>query len=252
MKILVTFALDAEFSSWRGLREFNKLGEVSFRGYETRIGDAEVRVAVSGVGRENAVRAIRQAFKFLPDVCIFSGFAGSLKGAYRPGDIVAPGAVRDARTGRSLPADAARLKAAVALGAKPVPVLLMSDEPVLSSEKKRELSRVADAVDMESFASMEEVAPRKIPALVLRSISDGVEDNLPLDFSSVLDERGGVYFWRLAGQVARAPRCLPALLRLGRRCQRAAELLARFLDSYTQILATDLRASETTVEVVCG
>ena len=252
MKILVTFALDAEFSSWRDLREFNKLGEVSFRGYETRIGDAEVRVAVSGVGGENAVRALRQAFAFLPDLCVFSGFAGSLKGAYRPGDIVAPGAVRDARTGRFLFTDAAFLKAAVALGAKPAPVLLMSDEVILSSEKKRELSRVADAVDMESFASMEEVAPRKIPALVLRSISDGVDDNLPLDFSSVLDERGGVHFWRLAGQVALSPHCLPALLRLGRRSQRAAESLASFLDSYVQILATDLRSSEMPIEAVCG
>ncbi len=252
LNILVTFALDAEFAPWRQLRGFRKMAGDSFPAYGTRIGDADVRVALSGVGSENARRVLRQALAISPDVCILSGFAGSLKPAYRLGDILAAMALRDVRGERLLRCDASLLRAAGALGAKPAPVLLTTDQVILTSESKREFSSVADAADMESFACMVETAVRNIPTLALRAISDGVDEDLPLDFNSVLDERGRIHSWRLAGQMARAPQRLPALLRLGRQSRRAAQSLAHFLDSYVQRLSAEVKTFEAAVEVACG
>ena len=66
MKILVTFALETEFAPWRKLRAFRRVGSESHALYEAQTGDAQVKVALTGIGQENARRALRTRFCLRP------------------------------------------------------------------------------------------------------------------------------------------------------------------------------------------
>lgn len=89
---------------------------------------------------------------------------------------------------------------------------------------------MAEAVEMESFAVLAEAAERKIPGVAIRAISDAADQDLPMDFSGVLDNQGKVQGSKVARSLARAPQKLPSLLRLGRDTRLAATKLAELLD----------------------
>ena len=84
MRILVTFAIKAEFSRWASRHPFVPY---EFENWETRrefdlfkanIGHDEVTVLLTGMGGENAAKAILSIPLEIHDVCISSGLAGSL------------------------------------------------------------------------------------------------------------------------------------------------------------------------------
>ena len=57
MRVLVTFAVDAEFAPWRKLRNLREIRVGDFRVNQTQIGRAVVDFVVTGMGAENAARA---------------------------------------------------------------------------------------------------------------------------------------------------------------------------------------------------
>ncbi len=236
MKILITFALETEFAPWRRLRGFEQVADAAYPAYHARIGKADVRVVLTGVGPAHARRALATAFDPLPDMCITSGLAGALRPEYRRGEILSARETREASSDRTIPSDVRLHEAAIALGARPVEIFCTSDDLAMTGERKRHMGRMADAVEMESFCVLTEASGRGVPAVAIRVISDAVDEELPFDFRQSLDSRGGIQYLRVAGRVARAPHRLPALLRLGWRSWRAAALLARFLDLYVQSL----------------
>jgi adenosylhomocysteine nucleosidase len=108
---------------------------------------------------------------------------------------------------------------------------------VLSAEGKKRLGRMAEAVEMESFAIATEAATRNIPTIAIRAISDDVDEDLPIDFGNVLDESGNVKATRMARALARAPHKLPGMVRLGKNSRASAVNLAEFLERYVSELA---------------
>src|SRR3989304_5274057 len=86
MRILVTFALDAEFAPWRRLRRFRRVALAAPSLYEARVGAADVRVALTGVGAAHARRIIPQALAEGADLCISTGLAGGLRMGQRTGE----------------------------------------------------------------------------------------------------------------------------------------------------------------------
>jgi adenosylhomocysteine nucleosidase len=242
MKILVTFALDTEFVPWRRLRSFQRSSSVTDGGYQARIGDADVRVVLTGVGEAHARRAVRHALADTPDVFIVSGLAGSLKANLRPGDVVAAAAVREASRTRAVRSEAALVETAAVFGARRVPILVTVDRVARKVEEKKRLSLAGDAVDMESYAAMAEAAARNIPSIAVRALSDAADEDLPLDFNRVLNERGGIQLSRVLGRLVLAPHRFPGLLRLSRNSRHAAEKLGRFLDAYVKHLSNSKRA----------
>jgi hypothetical protein len=58
MRILVTFAVEAEFAPWRKLRKFNRIDYEDLRLYRTKIADSEITVLLTGVGNQSAARAM--------------------------------------------------------------------------------------------------------------------------------------------------------------------------------------------------
>jgi adenosylhomocysteine nucleosidase len=247
LKFLITFALDMEFGPWRRVCTFAKLTHGDFALYETNFGDAQVRVALTGVGGVRATNVTRAALKqWHPDVCIAAGLAGSLRREHGIGQICVPRDIMDLETGRTAVADAGLRKQAEKCGAVVIERLLTSSTMVLTAEGKGRLGKMAEAVEMESFAVASEAAEKGIPAIAIRAISDAADEDLPMNFAELLDEAGNVSRAKAAGALARAPQRLAAVMRLARQSKAAAANLASFLDRYISALAArdDLRTRE--------
>jgi len=248
LKILVTFALETEFAPWRTLRKFRREMWGAAETHVAEIGGAEVRVILTGVGSRQAALAVSNVSWDEPDTmqfCISSGLAGGLKPAYRVGEVlsartvVAESAPPDA-SGRTIESSPALVSFAAEAGATVVDRFYSAERAVSTAHEKRHLGESADAVEMESFQVLLKARADGIPAVAIRSISDAVDEDLPLDMNEVFTERGEVSIPRVLGQVAMRPQSLPGLVRLGRKSKQAAESLAEFLDRY--ILALSVRA----------
>src|SRR5260370_22335858 len=94
MRLLVTFAVRAEFLQWRSRHPFvpyefeNWEKRRDFDLFKANFGSNEVTVLLTGIGGENADKAMRTLPIEMHDVCISTGLAGALDASLRPGDIV--------------------------------------------------------------------------------------------------------------------------------------------------------------------
>jgi adenosylhomocysteine nucleosidase len=238
MSILVTFALETEFAPWRKLRGF-KREPVDERdnAYRARVGDADVRVVLTGAGRFAARRAMAQAFSEIPEVCISSGLAGGLKPDYRIGEVLVARRVSEIKGVRSFQSHTRLLTLAAKMGARVAECFLVSENVIRSAEEKRALAASGDVVEMEGADVFSAAGLRHVPSVAIRAVSDTAGSDLPLDFDRVFNERGTVSISKVIGQLAANPRQIPGLLRLARESGRAATALACFLDSYVRRLA---------------
>ncbi len=239
MKILVTFALENEFAPWQKLRKFKRASVDSWdKTFVARVGDADVRVILTGAGRFAAQRAMTKAFNEVPDVCIASGLAGSLKPAYSPGDVVVARRVAEIRGTRSVQCDPELVSIAAASRAKVADAFLVSDGVIASVEEKKQFAHLGDAVDMESVYVLATAAHHGVRAVAIRAISDGPDSNLPLDFERVFNDRGAVSVPKVIGQLVTKPNRILGVLRLAHESERAAGALAIFLEAYIQSLSS--------------
>ncbi len=251
MRILVTFAVDAEFAPWRRRREFETVRVDDVMVFCIQVPGAEVNVLLTGIGEGSASvlglqmssLAAGQGF----DVCISSGLAGALRAEHVAGDILAARQVRShivhADAGADiLECDHELVSAAEACGAKVVGNFYMADHIVVTSIEKARLSALADAVDMESFDVIKEVNAWKAKAVAIRAISDNSEEDLPVDFNLALTGKGDISLGRIAGQALLHPKSVKGLVKLGRQSRKAAEALADFLEQYIPKLAQQDKA----------
>ncbi len=243
MRILVTFAVEAEFAPWRKQREFKCIARVPFEIYDACVGQHTVRVLLTGIGWECARRTTASVMEDVFDACISSGLAGGLKAAYRAADILAFREVGEISGERKMPASGWLLDQATKQGAPVVEKLLTSKRLVLTAEEKKRIGLFGDAVDMESFRVMAAAQGRGIPALTLRAISDTVEEDLPMDFSEHVSEGGQIAVGRILGKIAFSPQIIPAMIRFGSRTKRVTERLDEFLDAFILGLSADTAAS---------
>lgn len=105
-----------------------------------------------------------------------------------------------------------------------------------STEKRRfALSTQAIGLDMESSALAAQAQRARVPFIIIRSVSDLLDEDLPLDFNLFLRPTGWL---KGIGAVLAAPSCLLGLRRLRRQSLVAAEALTVFFRSYAA-MATD-------------
>lgn len=248
MRILVTFALQQEFAPWRRRGGFEPDGWTEGKQtYRTRQGGIEVLALLTSVGSENAARAVDQVMrKQAFDLVISSGLAGGLKSEHRPGSLLAGRKVRRLGDGRELALPDSWLSRAKELGAQEA-VFVTSERMAVTGKEKRGLGIGADAVEMESFAVIEQATERKVPAVIIRAVSDPVETDLPLDFNRVFDAKGRLRAASFAGQILSRPASVPGLVRLARQSRRASAALAEFLDRYVAAAARDWTGEQTGV-----
>src|ERR1700738_4877558 len=204
MKVLVTFAVEAEFAPWRKLRQFSQSNLGDIRAYSAQMRDGELIVLLTGVGGRRAwAEATRVIWDGNVDVCISSGLAGALREEHRPGDVLAAKEVHATNWKKVIPSDLALLELASACGAK-----------------------VADA-----FYSVDRVLVRSSEQCEVSAKGDAVEEDLPLDFNRVTSDSGEVSIAKVLAQAAAHPGSIPALIRFGRQSRNAAEKLATVLDA---------------------
>ncbi len=241
MRILVTFATPQEFAPWKAMRSFQRLEIGSFPAWETRIGEADIRVALTGMGQLPAFRMTRLLMEQRPDACVSSGLAGGLRPDHAVGRVLVARSLRMEDERFQIKSSDRLRRVAAVCGARVVDTFFSAEHVVLTAREKAALGLVADAVEMESYAVLTEAARCRVPAVAVRAISDPARADLPLDFNRVMDAGGHLSWPRLLGQVARRPLRVPGLLRFAAEARRAAESLARFLDLYVDTLAEQVR-----------
>jgi len=237
MRVLVTFAVEAEFAPWRKLRNLSSREIGGFTVYQTNIGRATVDLVVSGMGLENAQNATGAVLSEAHDFCIAAGFAGALRPQHKPGTVMVAemvqllGKSKTLACARGLMLNAWREKAVRAK------LLLTSDHIVRTTGEKSQLAPFAEFVDMESFGVMSAAQERGRPAVAIRVISDGDDKDLPMDLEMTVNAKGRIQLRGVVLYLGRHPMQLPALFRLGRDSRIAAAALAGFLEAYIKKLS---------------
>ncbi len=253
MRILVTFAVEAEFAPWRRLRKFATTSVASkmpgwkatYAVYRANIDGVEVHAALTGMGYQVARLAMGTLLEELtPDVCVSSGFAGAVKATLRPGDVLAASWVRPLQGERRIASDPDLVEVASQCGAKRVDCFVSSNHVVSTALEKRPLGEFADAVELESFRILCAAKGRGIPAAAIRVVSDAADEDMPYDFGRFLDQFGRVSWPRALAQIAARPGRIPQLARLTRQSQLAAESLCRFLSRYVAALGEGLQSRD--------
>ena len=232
MRVLVTFAVDAEFAPWRKLRNLSPSEVRGTKVYRAQIGRALTDFVVTGMGSKNALRVASTVMTEPYTICIASGFAGSLKPQHVIGSILAAEAVQQIGKAKTLQSSRRLALAARTDGAFLSKMFLTSDIVIRSAEEKAKLAPFADAVDMESFAILSAAKEHKISAVAIRVISDTSRRDMPVFLDTMVDDEGHVKIGGVIWGVVRHPIHLPALIRLGRDSRTAAEALAKFLEAY--------------------
>jgi adenosylhomocysteine nucleosidase len=184
---------------------------------------SDVRVLITGMGMANAEHSVHKALQEIRPARVFTcGFAGALNPDLRVGDVVFD------------TSDSVLSERLCRAGARPVRFCCLDRVAVTRAEKSalREAHH-ADAVEMESAVIQKLCGKADVPCVLLRVISDAAQEDLPLDFNALMDERQQLSFARLAMALMQSPQRIPALMRLGRNSALAAERLARVLAQVT-------------------
>jgi adenosylhomocysteine nucleosidase len=237
MRILVTFAVDAEFAPWRKLRAFRRVASEQMDCYSAEVHGAEIHVLLTGMGRKKAgVEATKAIWDADVDFCISSGLAGGLRPEHLAGEILVPAEVVNAE-GSSVACDGELTELAERNGAKRVGNFYTGSDVVLLAHDKKKLGEKADAVEMESFDILKEAKGFGSKVVAVRAVSDTVDEDLPLDFNRVATDEGEVSLAKVFGQIALNPAAIGPLVRFGRQSRMAAEKLSIFLDGFVDALA---------------
>src|ERR1700729_3756892 len=122
MRVVVTFAVNAEFSPWRRLRKFRCVRSAAPALYEFSAGDdLNVLVVLTGMGERLARQAARVALADGADVCVSAGLAGGLRAGQHTGDVLAAQVVVKDGEPVAVASDPELLAVAVECGARQVP-----------------------------------------------------------------------------------------------------------------------------------
>jgi adenosylhomocysteine nucleosidase len=252
MRILVTFAVEAEFAPWRSRHpfvpyEFDDAGKRrEFDLYRANIGSNEVTVLLTRMGGQHASNAMRTISLETTDLCIATGLAGALDPSLKPGNIVAGRRCETLSGALKTSSDSDLLNLAVSANAGVVDAFLTSETVLITAAEKQSLSSSGSVVEMESAHILAAASERRVPVVAVRAISDAADEDLPVDFRQIVDSRGHVRLAPLLKELALHPHRLPLLVQFGRQSRAAALSLADFLDKFIPLIAAKwpgLRAS---------
>ena len=239
MRVLVTFAVEAEFAPWRrrhGFRRKEVIRSSHVGGsdvwYSGRIDDIQLDVYLTGVGWKGARAFLSSLLKEKPDLCISSGLAGGLRPELKSGEIVVARETLLVNGGKKFRSRPLLVNLAEETGATPVNVFLTNTQVICQAKSKRSMSEFGEVVEMESFHVLTRAREKQVPALAIRAISDTVEEDLPLDFGRAIGADGQIRYGQLLLQAGRNPHKIPAMISFAKQSEKAAQNLADFLDRY--------------------
>jgi len=239
MRVLVTFAVEAEFAPWRRRHAFRRKQSVHgiHRGgsnvwYSSRIDDLTLDVHLTGVGWRGAKAVFSTLLKAKPDLCISSGLAGGLRPELKSGEVVVAREALLVNGGKKFRSRPLLVELAEEAGATPVNLFLTNSQMICRVQSKQSMAELGDVVEMESFHVLTKARELQVPALAIRAISDTAEEELPLDFGWSMGGNGQINYGKLLLQIGRRPHKIPDMIAFGKRSEKAAQNLADFLDKY--------------------
>lgn len=187
---------------------------------------AGVEILVTGMGRKNAERTVRQQLaQKTPALVLTCGFAGALHPDLKVGDVLFDA---DTESGIAEKIRAAGGRAGIFHCASRVAVT------VVEKTQLRQTT-AADAVEMESEVIRLICREKKIPSATIRVISDAANENLPLDFNALMTPEQNLSFAKLAFALMKSPGKVPQLLALQRNTRFAAQRLAEVLEKLLRL-----------------
>lgn len=187
------------------------------------------QVWITGMGRRNALEGIRQACEVVrPRRVLTCGFAGGLNPALRVGTVIF-----------DQDFDAGFEESLTRLGAVKA-TFHCARRVAVTAEEKHALwtSTNADAVEMESSVIRSVCRELKIPSATVRIISDSADQDMPLDFNSLMTSDDQISYFRLAASLLAAPNRIPRLIEFQRQTILAARGLGAMLE---ELLLCDCR-----------
>lgn len=203
----------------------------------------EILLVQTGIGKRRAQAATRQLVESHPITTLVSlGFAGAITDELVIGDVVLYSAVHcsdaEASSQQDTYCSSSDLLERVAgtLEGAAVNSFCKSGvtvpHVVLSPEDKEVLARAfhASVVDMESYWIAEIASERRIPFVIVRSVSDTKNETL-LPFEEMMTEDGDVRWRAAACYFLRRPHHLAVVGRLYRNAKAATRNLATAIDS---------------------
>lgn len=188
------------------------------RFFAARPGGCEV--LITGMGQENAAAGINKALLAMrPRLVVTAGFAGGLNPELAIGTVLF-----DEDQGAGLQE---KLRKVGATEGK----FHCADCVAVQAAEKQVLWQLtgADAVEMESSVIRKICGEHKIPSAIVRVISDGAAEDLPLDFNALMTRRQRINFAKLAWVLAIHPGKIPQLLRFQKQTVFAARRLGEVL-----------------------
>jgi adenosylhomocysteine nucleosidase len=205
------------------------------------IGDAKAVIASTGDGALAAQRiAGALCDAFAPVALVGAGVAGALSSGLAVGDLVVGRRIWDSR-GEAPAPNAGFVGRGVRAGAM-AGTLVTRDRPAVTKSEKEEIAQTLQpdgpaAVDMESAAWARVAGERGIPYVVVRSISDAADEEMPSYLARSVGPEGRIRRGAVVGYSLLRPATIPALWRMRRRTRDCAERLAAFLERFFKATA---------------
>jgi len=207
----------------------------------------EVVVAQTGVGADKAAAACRDVLRGHPlDLIVSAGLACALVPA-RIGDLLVGTDVKMEADGREASEHVKRLCAGEIVSAAvraaeqaglPVQAGSFVTAPRIlwHSAEKQAMAEITGAIglDMESAALAEAAAEQHVPFAIVRSVSDLVDESLPVDLNLFM--KPADWLKGLAACVA-APSCVGGFLRLRAQMRTASDRMSRFFERFVDDLS---------------
>ncbi len=214
-----------------------------------RRGHWEVVVAQTGVGPEQAAAACRAVLREHPvDLAVSAGLACALVPA-QVGDLLVGTDVRMEADDHEAPPVkrlcagemvTAAVRAAEQAG---LPVkagsFVTAPRILWHSAEKQAMAEMTGAIglDMESAALAEAAAEKNVPFAIVRSVSDLVDESLPVDLNLFM--KPADWLKGLAACVA-APSCVGGFLRLRAQMRTASDRMSRFFERFVDQLPQEV------------
>jgi adenosylhomocysteine nucleosidase len=212
----------------------------------------EVECLVTGEGRANAETALRNWLaRNRTDAVICAGLAGALSARLQVGDLL-----MDTRTtlavtlcgkleGRNVPTRFGPDHQPSALPSDPMAYLhlgrIITVDEILNAAGKARLAATLDpcevaCVEMESAAIVAVCLEHKVPVLLIRAISDRLDQEFPIDFNACRTADGRVSTAKVLQKALARPQAISGLFGLHRRVKLCAERLALFVEQAMLLL----------------
>ncbi|MFY9553854.1 MAG: hypothetical protein WAV47_03935 [Blastocatellia bacterium] len=197
--------------------------------------DPDLVLLETGEGTDNAERQLETWLKEYSARAVLSiGFAGALSSSLKATELVIATDVYDstAKPDAKLLSAAKRVKMdgpSLRFG-----LALTSHQILWQAESKRAFAnslppKEIGFVDMESAAIARVCDRQGLPFLIARSITDLLDEDLPLDFNQYRDASGRVDSKQVMKAALLKPRAIKALLELQTRSRVCAERMAEFV-----------------------